>query len=582
MPRSFYEWMDAKHQWYLNQQTRRADIPYPTHEVIIYQRQSDNPFWEARRLNAQENLADTFNLQFDQKDLTKFFRDAAIYERQKERDFISKFYPENDKSLSLTDKFNILFQSKDLYDKFNNRIKNILDVKQKQKNKSQKDNEYFTGRAPNLSSFFATYFEKHFNEEIQKFYVDIDKKGKDLEAEFENVIRRAAVAASEEMANILPENDNGYGSGEEWRAVYEALQGGGRAQDLFIENLKNAIGLENLQTLRNMLVSRKNNGNKRIGKNQIKELIQSQLKGIGSRQASIGGSILESVISIIANSINSGKGKNGLEYQMLAENFGGSKVVTDAVMLFSTNMEIDLQKVMDNMRADLYSTEGKQTQLYNGLEKFYNRYNEDLNDMYQVFINAKNYAIGANGRDYTKNQSGDLEELPSFLESTGVHVNNVIKFMDFICNTAIGAIYESDREEVMENITNALKAAASKLMFDDYQSIGVSEDNLFGNRNSIHMYYLSGKYIPSSEVFKSMADALDDAVVNTKADITLPGEIEDEGPEWSNLHQNGETDADFKERLWIQWGEEYKRLKAAVNWHVSFTLRIKTILSSIK
>ncbi len=50
------------------------------------------------------------------------------------------------------------------------------------------------------------------------------------------------------------------------------------------------------------------------------------------------------------------------------------------------------------------------------------------------------------------------------------------------------------------------------------------------------MYYLSGKYIPSSEIFKSMADALDDAVVNTKADITLPGEIEDEGPEWSSLH----------------------------------------------
>ncbi len=67
---------------------------------------------------------------------------------------------------------------------------------------------------------------------------------------------------------------------------------------------------------------------------------------------------------------------------MLAENFGGSKVVTDAVMLFSTNMELDLSKVMDNMRADLYGTEGKQTQLYNGLEKFYNRYNESLNDMY--------------------------------------------------------------------------------------------------------------------------------------------------------------------------------------------------------
>ena len=55
-----------------------------------------------------------------------------MYERQKERDFISKFYPDDNKNLSLTDKFNILFQSKDLYEKFNERIKDILSKEQEQ------------------------------------------------------------------------------------------------------------------------------------------------------------------------------------------------------------------------------------------------------------------------------------------------------------------------------------------------------------------------------------------------------------------------------------------------------------------
>jgi len=50
----------------------------------------------------------------------------------------------------------------------------------------------------------------------------------------------------------------------------------------------------------------------------------------------------------------------------------------------------------------------------------------------------------------------------------------------------------------MEECTNALKAAAANIMFDDYETIG------HGQGNTIHMYYLSGKYIPASTVFKTM------------------------------------------------------------------------------
>ena len=109
-------------------------------------------------------------------------------------------------------------------------------------------------------------------------------------------------------------------------------------------------------------------------------------------------------------------------------------------------------------------------------------------------------------------------------------------------------------------------------MFDDYQSIGQ------GDANAVHMYLLSGKYIPSSTVLFSMADAVKEAKANTRADVTLPPPIDDQGPSWSNLA--GDTDVEFKEALWNYWKEEYLRAKAASNWSVSFTLKIKQILGN--
>ena len=70
------------------------------------------------------------------------------------------------------------------------------------------------------------------------------------------------------------------------------------------------------------------------------------------------------------------------------------------------------------------------------------------------------------------------------------------------------------------------------------------------------MYFLSGKYIPASEVFRAMAEALKDAAVNTDAEITLPGEIKDGGKDkspgetWPDIREKANNDAEFKELLW--------------------------------
>lgn len=66
---------------------------------------------------------------------------------------------------TIIDKFNILFQSRELYEDYNKRIKDILSQSDR-KNKTfgqagGATNEYFTGLAPNLSSVYLGYFLTH-------------------------------------------------------------------------------------------------------------------------------------------------------------------------------------------------------------------------------------------------------------------------------------------------------------------------------------------------------------------------------------------------------------------------------------
>ena len=143
------------------------------------------------------------------------------------------------------------------------------------------------------------------------------------------------------------------------------------------------------------------------------------------------------------------------------------------------------------------------------------------------------------------------------------------------------------REDAIEKTSNALKMAAAKLMFDDYQTLGVfNEDSMFGEtRHAIHMFLLDGIYVPSSEVFNSMAEAAKQVLEgnskkeDTHAAITLPGPITDNGPKWPEIREQSQDDATFKELLYEHWKEEYQKARAAITWHASFTLRIKDILS---
>jgi len=138
-----------------------------------------------------------------------------------------------------------------------------------------------------------------------------------------------------------------------------------------------------------------------------------------------------------------------------------------------------------------------------------------MDEVYTVFVNSKNYQQGGRFGTYTQTKRGSLSQLEDFLTSANVNVSNMKDFLLAAYNTAKGAIYAS-KSHIQESAINALKAAAVNFMFDDWRMVGTNDNH------NIHVFLLSGKYVPSSVVFNAIAEAGEKSV-HTTAKIIIPG-----------------------------------------------------------
>ena len=94
MPRPAREWWAANQAWHENQNQQIAAIPYPGIDSVVYERESENPFWERRRGNAAALIPASTNLSFNTKQIQEFIDAAANAEEAKEDAFLNKFFPD--------------------------------------------------------------------------------------------------------------------------------------------------------------------------------------------------------------------------------------------------------------------------------------------------------------------------------------------------------------------------------------------------------------------------------------------------------------------------------------------------------
>jgi hypothetical protein len=63
-----------------------------------------------------------------------------------------------------------------------------------------------------------------------------------------------------------------------------------------------------------------------------------------------------------------------------------------------------------------------------------------MEELYAVFVNAKNYSLGHDAHNYTQHQKGTFEELPGFLTRAGFSVGSVRNFLLLAYNTGEGSV----------------------------------------------------------------------------------------------------------------------------------------------
>lgn len=558
MSRTYYEWMAAKQEWHYSQKLRIASIPYPGEVLqypVIYKRESSNPFWQRRYNDALSKLHPT-SLNFSSEITSHLFNQIADIEEQKELALINQFLPAEDISDTdtLTQKINILMQGRDRYNKLLKRISAALE-----KTKSS--------GAPNMSTFFATYLEPILIQKMEQFQNEFITLSNPKDR-YMQLINEAMREASTRMARAsIYQNPNSNkkektrstaGGSEDWREINQALKSDPAMWDLFVKNVMKSIG--NWDDLYGRLIQEDVFGSQ--------QAIQDKLK-LKSRTFSIGGNVAENAMAAVAVRLNRMRGGNSsMKYSVSGGAITAEGPATaDSFVIFSADTTVDASAIFNEFNN---ATEKDYRQK---LQSTVNTFQNNLNQLFGIFINAKNYAIGkGQSAEYTKTIGGSFADLPATFEEFNVNIPDIEDFLMTAYNTGAGAIAENMRGWVEESLVHALRAAVAKIMFDDYATIGdMSQGNL------IHLYQLDGKFVPSSIIFRKLSEATAE-MVSVKANVNLPGDVSDPGKDgW-----DGNSDAEIKENIWQHWQDESMKAQAAATWMASFTLKVKTVLQNIQ
>lgn len=549
MSRSLYEWKDAYNQ-YLKEKFNVNQI----HEPVLYERETTNQFWYNRRSEAIERLPTNLSFATQKNDIAPLLAQIAADEATKEDRFLDKFFP-NHTSLNKIDAFNQLFQGQEHYERLLKRLHYVMNTYKKRT------------MAPNLEALYATYLQTALgsNEELIKFrqiLIEAVKNGESLETyrpQFDQIIRDTMIQALNNMTQA--EAGLIYGGGEDWKEISRILGTlqPNYLQDEFIKNIQNAIGIERFNNLFTTI-------SKPTFRN-TKQII-SQTLGLKSRTYSIGGNVIENTYVALAEAIINANTKD-MQFEFGGAAVSGQKVKTDFVFSLGYNATMTARGLNDALSAHT----GPIIDAQATLDKFYNEQIQAQKELYTVFVNSKNYTMGVNARsEYVETVSGNLEELPIFLSRNGFPVGAAESFIRLISSTGKGAMRYGQRRQIQKTLTNALAAAAARIMFDDYTTIGQGTAD-----NNIHMYLISGIYVPASIIYKAMSEAANNKVTSS-AKVTMPGPINDVYKRTGSYGTG--TNFEIKQKIYQRWEEESEQVRKTVEWEVNFKIRLKQILQA--
>ena len=608
MSRPYKEWRAAYNQWKSSYYAGISSIQPNPRGSVVYTERSSNPFWARRQDRVEESLGysiTTVSAKMPElKNISANLIALGEAEFEKEKAALKRLVPDFDiesieDELQFIQQFNIIIQGKEHYKTMIERLNKVLN-----------DNGNKNSLAPVVSSMFTSKLGTTLNQEIIGLLKQFDANtDPDVwYTEYQAAVDRAIDRA---MDGILQpskhESNKIFGSAEEYKDILALWRKDPLMQTQFKKTIRSKINFDKIfdQIKENTLWQDRAKQGKKVG---LRSKLIDGKAGLNlsnsKRTGQIGGSVYQYIQRLFDQAqLNVLVTENGSTVS--GQVMKGETMRTDMITILAVNTEFDVDA--DTLVTEFNNTVSQSTSLKDAsrlIEEFYNRNLANLQDGFIMYESAKAYGTSVKGRGFKNGEALPLDRLGDYAADAGVPIGSVEDFLLTAYNTLSGAIYDAARGEVTEAIRNILYAAAAKLLFDDWVSIGSGSSGGIefddgttvggaGGITAIHVFPLTGIYVPGSYLFKSLGTALGSAgeldpkdwfdvkikLPTTKTYETKGGNGQPNG----NLigPAGGGSDLEIKKQILEEWNNQFDKAKSESEFEIHFLKNFSSLIGKL-
>lgn len=576
MPRKLSEWREMRDSYF---KARRSNY-HLDGNAIVYDWASTNAFWESIRQHELGYLTYSKAI-FDNNftgviDLGNRIIAQGQAERAKELEFIHKALPdfefkENNINGDIIKAINRIIRGKKQFKYALERMRAAI--------KDSKATDH-KNLGPSASSLFTSYL----GTQLSKLFYDFAGQAKIqdpfsawttyLQTHLDEAIDGAFRVMTEEIGTKDEVNPI-YGDAKQWREVGEAYRSIAGYAEEFRSMIKSKI---NFNELANMF---QNEGNREIYRKARSGNRKSGFRTFADEKLHLktqagqrGGSVseyVEDLIKRIAPTLVTVSDKGSAVLR-------NETITADSVALytFSADIGMSMQQLVEELNASLDGTSGA-VEGARRLQEFYDRNLSKLDDTFIVYESDKMYKLDNNFSGFHNGGNHPLKQLGDYIAEAGISAEAGMDFVKTAYNTLQTAVYEGSRDEIQEQITNILMAAAAKLLFSDWATVGVRQNS---GAKALHVLNLDGFLIPSSYLLTKLGVAMKNAAKDTRKWFAVTVHLPETVVYTGKSGKLGANDKEIKDALYKLWKDQYNKAEQESYFSVKFLSNFKSIVDS--
>ena len=550
-------------------------------DSIVYDWSSSNAFWERIRQNALGEVS-LSKILFDENNQELATLGARVKaqgeaELKKEQDLLKHMMPEFDfsgvRDIELIQKLNEIIRGKEQYQNALNRIKAAINNSDKTGNKNL---------GPSVSSLFTSYLGTEISNIFYGFVSVADAKTpfSAWTAYFESHLNDAIDKAVERMLEEIGTNDNEvnpiYGDADQWRELGEAYRNiqGFAAQ--FQNMIRNKIKFDRVANMFSETENQKIYRKARRGssKSGFRTYVDRSLN-LRTRAGQVGGSVNEYLQDLFEHLMP--KLVTIMDHGSAV--IGSEQTSIDRVVAYQFEAEVqyNAQQIADEINNSLFDAHSlkESAQI---LEEFYNNNLAQLSNTFIEYTSDKMYKLDQNFSGFHNGSTQLLSHLPDYIDAAGIDASIGMDFVYTAYNTLDTAIYAGERTEIQNEITNILTAAAAKLLFNDWSTVGVANPGA----QVFHVLNLDGILMPSSYILINLGNAMIEASADVRqffaVNVSLPTTVVYHKGDWKGWPRG---DIGIKNQLAEQWNKQFSIAEKESYFSVKFLSNFKGIMGQL-